>query len=129
MAKLAHNDVLDALGEYLKANGVKMTACEGAPTTYEHANSQKGTGTGKALASAVLTGTDYTMADDTSGRKVTISEQADETVDQTGDADHIAIVDTTNSKLLYVTTCTLQTLTAANTVTFPAWKINVQDPT
>jgi len=129
MGKTASNDVLDALGNYLKTNGNKMTVCEGAPTTYEHANSQKGTGTGKALASSTMSGTEYTLADDTSGRKVTMSERADETVDQTGDADHVAIVDTVSEELLYVTTATLQTLTAANTITFPAWKINVQDPT
>lgn len=129
MAKLVHDDVLDAALNYVKTNGLMMTACEGAPTTYEHAHSPKGTGAGKALADIVIDTGDFTLADDTSGRKVTIAQQADVTVDITGDADHVAIVDTINSKLLYVTTCTLQTLTAANTVTFPAWKINIQDPT
>ncbi len=129
MAKFAHNDVLDALGKFLQSNGNKLSVCEGAPTTYEHANSNKGTGTGKVLSSTALVSGNYSFADDTSGRKVTIAEQADITVDQTGDADHVAVVDTVNEELLFVTTCTLQTLTATNTVTFPAWKINVQDPT
>ena len=128
MGKSAHDDVLDAIGNYFKTNGKKMTACEGEPTTYEHANSTKGTGTGKALADITLDSDDYTLANDTSGRKATIGEQADVTIDASGDADHVAIVDTTNEKLLYVTTCTSQTLTAANTVTFPAWKINIEDP-
>jgi hypothetical protein len=128
MAKSAHNDVLDALGNYLKTNGNKLTACEGEPTTFEHASSTKGTATGKSLSEHTLASGDYALADDTSGRKVTIAEQADIEVLATGDADHIAVVDTVNSKLLYVTTCTTQTLTDGNTVTFPAWKINVQDP-
>ena len=129
MAKSIHDDVLDAALNYIKTNGDKMTVCEGEPTTYEHANSQKGTGTGKALGSAVLASGDYTVTADSSGRKVTIAAQADEDVDQTGDGDHVAIVDTANSKLLKVATCTLQALVAGNKVSFPAWKINIQDPT
>jgi hypothetical protein len=128
MGKSAHDDVLDALGNYLQTNGNKMTVCETEPTTYTEANSNKGSG-GKALADVALAGGDYALADDTSGRKVTIAEKADVEIDVSGDADHVAIVDTVNSKLLYVTTCTQQALVAANYVTFPAWKINVQDPT
>jgi len=33
------------------------------------------------------------------------------------------------TKLLLVTTCTLQALVAANTVTMPAWDIEFTDPT
>jgi hypothetical protein len=32
------------------------------------------------------------------------------------------------SALLYVTTCTSQALTAGNTVTVPAWDIEIADP-
>jgi len=128
MGKSVNDLVLDAALEYLLGNGLKLSVCEGEPTTYEHANSNKGTGTGKVLASVVMESGDYAIADDTSGRKITMSEQADMTVDITGDADHVAIVDTVNSNLLYVTTCTQQTLTAANTVTAPSWKINLEDP-
>jgi len=128
MSKSVNDLVLDAALEYLLGNGLKLSVCEGEPTTFEHADSNKGTATGKVLASVVMESGDYTIADDTSGRKITMSEQADMTVDITGDADHVAIVDTDNSNLLYVTTCTLQTLTAANTVTAPSWKINLEDP-
>jgi hypothetical protein len=48
-------------------------------------------------------------------------------VDTTGTATHVALCDGTN--LLYVTTCTSQALTAANTVNFPSWKIEIADPT
>lgn len=130
MARSCHNDVLDALANYLKTNGNKMTVCEGEPTTYEHANSPKGTGTGKALADVALAGGDYTLDDDVSGRKVTIAEKADVLIDISGTANHVAIVDTVTEKLLYVTTCTEQALVAnaSNTVTFSDWDINVKDP-
>ena len=128
MGKSVNDLVLDASLEYLLGNGLKLSVCEGEPTTFEHADSNKGTATGKVLASVVMESGDYAIADDTSGRKISISEQADMTVDITGDADHVAIVDTVNNNLLYVTTCTQQTLTAANTVTAPLWKISIADP-
>jgi hypothetical protein len=129
MGKLANNDVLDALGNYLKTNGIKMTVCEGAPTTYEHASSNKGTGTGKVLAGVVIDTGDYTLADGTTGRKVTFSAQVDVPIDVSGTVDHVAVINTTSSALLFVTTCTSQPLVATNTVTIPAWAITSGDPT
>jgi hypothetical protein len=80
-----------------------------------------------ALADVAMSAGDFAVADDTSGRKVTTTAKAAVPVDVTGSAQHVALVDATN--LLYVTTCTPQTLTAGNTVDIPAWKINLQDPT
>lgn len=83
------------------------------------------------LASVALTAGDgngdYTIGDgDTSGRKVTVAQQADMSISSTGDADHVALDDGTD--LIYVTTCTLQSLTSGGTVTAPAWDIEVADP-
>lgn len=73
---------------------------------------------------------DFTIGDgDTDGRKVTVAQQADVPIDASGDATHVALVDDTNSKLIYVTTCTLQSLTSGGTVTVPAWDVEVADPT
>lgn len=65
---------------------------------------------------------------DTNGRKLTVAQQATITVDSSGTAQHIALADSANSKLLYVTTCTSQALTSGNTVTVPAWDIEIADP-
>jgi hypothetical protein len=50
-------------------------------------------------------------------------------IDTSGTAAYIALVDGT--RLLYVTTCTSQVLTAngSNTVNFPAWDVEIADPT
>jgi hypothetical protein len=80
-----------------------------------------------ALADVTLTGADFTKADDTSGRKVTVGAKNGVTVDSSGTATHVTLDD--GSTLLAVTTCTSQALTAGNTVNFPAWKWNIQDPT
>ncbi len=82
-----------------------------------------------ALANVAVTAADFTKADgDTSGRKVTVAEKTGITVHTSGDATHVALVDDAAKELLDVTTCTLQTLTAGNTVTVPAWDHEIQDP-
>jgi hypothetical protein len=127
-SKLVDNLVLDAALQYLEDNVDFISVCEATCTTFEHANSNKGTATGKALASSAtptFTGPD----DDTSGRKITIDEEANITVDISGNAEEVCLCDVGNTKLLYKTSCTLQALVAANTVTIPTWKINIADPT
>lgn len=128
MGKLVADAVLDAALQYLEDNVDFISVCEGAPTTYEHAHSTKGTGTGKALASSA-TPTFTGPADDTSGRKITVDQEPSMNVSVSGNADHVALCDTTGTALLYVTTATQQALTSGNTVTVPAWKISIADPT
>ena len=129
MGKLVADDVLDAALQYLEDNVDWIAICEGAPTTYEHAHSNKGVATGKVLAhSATPTFTGPSNGDG-GGRKTAVDQEASITVDVSGDADHVALVFTGSTALLYVTTCTLQTLTAGNTVTIPTWDIEIADPT
>ncbi len=128
MGKTVHDDILDAALQYIIDNADYMTVCETEPTTYEQAHSAKGTGTGKALADVVPAFTGPANGD-ASGRKVTSDEKAAVDIDQSGDADHVALCDVGSTKLLYVTTCTQQALTQGNTVTFPAWDIEIADPT
>lgn len=122
MAKSVHNNVLDGAWDILdQATG--LHACNAEPTTRTEAI------TTFQLASAVLTpNTDFTKADgDTSGRKVTVAAKSGATIDNTGTATHIAITD--GSNLLAVTTCTSQGLTAAGTVDFPEFDLEILDPT
>lgn len=123
MAKSVADAVLDAALNYIKNNVTRMTACSAQPTTYTEGNATY------ALADVTLASGDFTVADDTSGRKVTVAQKTGVTVDSTGTANHVALLDVSNTALLYVTTATSQALTAANTMTFNSWKINIQDPT
>jgi hypothetical protein len=101
-----------------------MLVCTAEPTTRANALSI-------ALADVAMTvNTDYTKANgDTSGRKVTVAAKSSVLIDTSGTGTHIALCDGTN--VLYVTTCTSQALTAngRNTVNFPAWDIEIADPT
>lgn len=121
MAKSVNNSVLDSALNYIKNNCNLMTACSAEPT-----NLTQATTTYKLADVSMATG-DFTVADDTSGRKVTVAAKSAVPVDTTGDATHTALCSAT--ELLLVTTCTTQTLTSGNTVDFPAWKYNLQDPT
>ena len=124
MAKWANDAMMEAGLAYVRGNANKMIACSAQPTNYTEANSTY------ALASATMTvNTDYTLADGTSGRKITVAAKSGQSVTATGTATHIALVSTGDSTLRYVTTCTSQSLTSGNTVNFPAWDIQIGDPT
>ena len=123
MAKSVNNDVLDAAWDELALANL-MTVCNAEPTTRIQAV------TTFALADVAMTpgdGNDYTIGDgDTDGRKVAVAAKSGVTVDTTGTATHVALVDAT--RLLYVTTCTSQGLTSGNTVDFPTWDAEIADP-
>lgn len=129
MAKLVADAVLDAALQYLEDNVTWISICEGAPTTFEHANSNKGTGAGKVLAHSTTPTFTGPADSSVSGRKTNIDEEASMTVDVSGTADHVALCNVASSALLYVTLCSSQALVAANTVTAPTWIIAIADPT
>jgi hypothetical protein len=126
MAKTVHDDVLDGALNIIKNNCTRQVACSAQPTTYTEANATY------ALADVTMASGDFTAANgDTNGRKLTTAAKTGVLIDTSGTANHVALLDVTNSKLLYVTTCTSQALTAngSNTVNFPAWDIEIADPT
>src|SRR4026208_2076194 len=118
MAKSVNDLVLDGAFDILDQANI-MNVCSAEPTTRTEAI------TTLPLADVAMTvNTDYTKANgDTSGRKCTVAAKSGVTVDSSGTATHVALTDAT--RLLYVTTCTSQALTAANTVNFPAWKVEI----
>lgn len=119
MAKYVEDAVLDAALDKI-ATGTILTVCSAQPTTRAEAV------TTYKLADVVIDSGDFTKANgDTSGRKVTVSSQADVPIDSDGTATHIAICDASN--VLLVTTCNSQGLTSGGTVTTPAFKYEIAD--
>lgn len=122
MPKTVHDNVLDGASDVLDQADI-MTVCSAQPTTRTEAIT-----TFKLADVAVVPNTDFTKANgDTSGRKVTVAAKSAVPVDTSGTALFVALCDAT--RLLYVTTCTSQALTSGNTVNFPAWDIEIADPT
>jgi hypothetical protein len=123
MAKSVHDTVLDAAFAIID-NATVMTVCSAEPTTRALAI----TAGNLMLADVVMAPGDFVVANGTtSGRKVTVAAKSAVPVDANGTGNHIALCDASN--LLYVTTCTAQVLATGNTVNFPAWEIEIADPT
>lgn len=124
MAKTVDDTVLDGAFDILDQADL-MTACSSQPTTFTEA-----TTTYKLADVAMTPNTDFTKANgDTNGRKVTVAAKTAVPIDSSGTATYIALTKSGGSVLLYVTTCTSQVLTAGGTVDFPAWDIEIADPT
>lgn len=124
MAKATPDAVLDKMLDEI-ATATRMVACSAQPTSFTEANATY------ALADVTMASGDFTKANgDGSGRKLTVAAKSSVLVDATGSATHIALVRVADSTLLYVTTCTPQSLTAngSNTVNIPAWDIEIADP-
>lgn len=126
MAKTVHDDVLDGALNVIKNNCTRMTLCNAQPTTFTEANATF------ALADVTMASGDFTVANgDTNGRKLTVAAKSAVDVDVTdpGGTNHVALLDVTNSKLLYVTTAPDVAVDAAGTVDIAAWDIELADPT
>jgi len=125
MAKSVNNtDILDVALNVIKNNANKMVVCSSQPTTYAEGNATF------MLANVAMATGDYTLAaGDTSGRKITSGAKTGITISTSGTAGHVAWIDSTNSKLYVVTTCTSQALNTGGTVDVPAWKYEIQQPT
>jgi len=119
-----NDDVLDNEGlEGIENNCDEMWVLSGAATDYATANSAK-------LASVAMSASDYAVADATGsddGRTLTVDEKT-VSITVTGTATHVAHVDTGNSKLYYVDTCTSTALTAGGTKDVDSHTLRIADP-
>jgi hypothetical protein len=122
MAKWQNDTILDQALNYIMNNVTQLCVCSAQPTTYAEATSTYKLAVKTGLTSGSFTGP---ANGDTSGRKVTVNQQANIIIDTGGTATHIALC--SGSVLLYVTTCTNQALSSGNTVTVPAWGIEIAD--
>lgn len=126
MGKKVNDIVLDAALGYIESYADKMIACSAEPADYNAAVNTVD------LADVAMTGDDFAISDNTGtgyGRKLTVTEKPNITINHTGSATHIALVDVSAYALLYVTTCNELYLTQGQTMTFGSWTITLKDPT
>lgn len=123
MGKVAPDGMIDAALNWVAGSANYYTVCSGSPASYADAR------TNNILAGIAVTSGCFLKADDTSGRKLTISAKTSASITASGSALAVCLVDEANSRLLYITTCTEQYLVSGGTVDIPEWKINIQDPT
>jgi hypothetical protein len=122
MGKYAPSAMMDGSLDYVR-NSNLMIACSTQPTTYDQAF------TTYKIASVPISSGSFTKADATSGRKLVLVQKPLVDLVASGSATHVALVDTVDSVLRYVTTCTTKYLIAGGVTYFPEWEINVQAPT
>lgn len=127
MAFYAHPDVLDNGPQYIKDNCDSMVAV--AAYTFDDSYSTV-TGGSNVLATAAMTGTDFTLASAGNNRTLTTaSGKQDVSADNTGAVSHFAFLDVGASKVLWVTEETTgQTITATNPVNFPQLVYTSEQP-
>ena len=122
MTTLIADSIMDAaLDDLSGRSGLVMHVASGDP-------GDRATAITNSLADEALLVGDFTKAaGDTSGRKTTVAQQTDITIDATGTAAHVCIIDAT--ELVLKTACTSQALTSGGTVTVPAFDYEIADAT
>jgi len=121
MSKFAPDITLDAALDYIAAcTRMDIVSDVSTPTdlTNTVANVTLTAGAGNG---------DYTKADGTSGRKVSVAAQSDVPITDTGACNHIVL--SLAGVIRYVTTGDGQTLYSSGTVDLPAFDIQFNDPT
>jgi hypothetical protein len=122
MSKMVNHTILDQALDYIMNNATQLIVCSAQPMNYTEA-----TVTYALATQTGLTSGSFALADDVSGRKLTVAQQLGIAVANSGTAINVALC--SGSVLLYATTCTSKVLAAGDKVDCPAWKINIQDPT
>lgn len=128
MAKYAHPDVLDNGIAYIRTNCNKMALI----SSYAVADSYA-TVNGRILAEVTMTTTDFTLGSSGNNRTLTTAAGKQDTAANAsggGATNHIAFVDTVNSKVLWVTEETSgQAVVSGNPVNFPSLVYTSNQPT
>ena len=127
MAKYAHPDVLDQGPNFIKSNCNKMALI----STYTF-GATYATVNGNILAEVAMVSGDFTLGTSGNDRTLTTaSGKQDSSANASGGSatNHIAFLDTVNSKVLWVTEETTgQAITAGNPVNFPSLVYTAKQP-
>jgi hypothetical protein len=118
MGKFAPDMVMDMGLAWVSGSCNYMTVCSGSPIAYADAR------TNFALAGIGMTSGCFALANDTSGRMLTMTAKTSASITASGSALAVCLLNITAGSVLYVTTCTEQYLVSGGTVDIPTWKIN-----
>jgi len=117
---------------FLESNTQRICVCSSQPNATTDAEGKyMSTGKGAMLAMSTSPSLSSTHGTgDVSGYKMTWAQEANIAVSgSSGNATHVVLLNHTSSQLLFITTCNSKALTTADTVTVPAWDIEIAAPT
>lgn len=126
MARFEHADVMDNGLAYLKANCNKMALISGYTVGDSYA-----TVNAAILAEAAMTSADIVIAASGNNRTATVAGKTDSSANASGGGanSHVALLDTTNSKVLYVTEeDAAQSIVSGNPVSIAGFVITRTQP-
>lgn len=121
MARFASSAVMDAALAVV-AQASRMVVLSGQPASYAAAATAP-------LAQVAMAPGDFQLGDGSNGgRRLTVAAKAGITVLANGTADHVALLDEADQRLLYVTTCPAQPLLAGAPLSLAAWQVDIGAP-
>ncbi|MCG2839764.1 hypothetical protein L6Q21_02055 [Sandaracinobacter sp. RS1-74] len=121
MGKWVAPEVLDGALRAIAA-ATHMLAVPARPADYAEAMAGR-------LAETVLGEADFAIGPgNASGRRIAIAAKAAVPVAAAGAANHVALIDRTAGRLLYVTTCPEQVLEPGGEVNFDGWSVEIGAP-
>lgn len=129
MTEFVNSVIPDAALQFIIDNADREILCDGYPSSYAQATTAPASG--KALADAAVSSGDFSIgAGDTDGRKLSCVAKSGTTIDDSGDADHLAIVDDANSRVLLVLERPSGTSVSDGgaTATIGAWSYTIRAP-
>ncbi len=127
MARWVHDNVHDNGLNYIKTNAQRVLVLAAYALNDSYATV---TGGSNILAEAAVSSTDFTLAAGSpSGRKITSTAKTDSSANATNTSTHLAFVDDTNSRVLWVTDeSSGQTIYTGNGVNIPAVSYTMKQP-
>lgn len=124
--RYTHPDVLDEALDYIKQNCNKMVLIDlpGSTTpTYAQVMGAY------HLADVDMTASDFTIGNGVeSGRQVIVAEKNGVDVDTSGDGNHMALVDTSTSRILHITETNVAAVSSPGSFNASNWRVEIQDP-
>lgn len=126
MTKYADPTVQDAYLNQIKNNCVRMAICSAMPADYAGIAAVK-------LVEFTMSSSDFTLANGTTGRKVTVAAKSTPVnataTDSSGSTQHIVLHDNSSVMLFAQPPSNPQPITSGNPVTMGSWEINLPTPT
>jgi len=124
--KFVPNEILDTYLNKISGCANMLAVCAGSPITYKDCTDAVTiSGCNIAMIPIAATGCFTGPVDGTpNGRTLTMVARTGASIVYSGSALAVALVNTTSSSVVYITTCSEQYLVAGGTVDIPSWTIN-----
>ena len=128
MSKWIDPDTIDLTLLDIKNNCNALRICTSDVLTGGVGDYSKCTGASALTGNITVTSGSFTIADGTTGRKITVAEQTAIPVTATGTAAHLALLDTIETRVIAIATTRSKSLTESTETDLTEFSINLPQP-